>query len=167
RLVLGAAAAYRVDGSGGWLRCRGDDLVEDRLVWQRRWIESRELSNVREIAFNERAFDHRAVTACDGGDVEALHPIDVAAVLALVDQRQPRAHRTQGEHGQPLVPEVRVEVANPHQRVRYRGGERVDRPINAGGRIEQSAGGGRVVHGRPQRRQPAVADVEGLAVHDP
>ena len=45
--------------------------------------------------------------------------------------------------------------------------ERVDRPVHAGGRVEQPAGRGRVEHGWSQRVQCPVADIEGLAVHDP
>jgi hypothetical protein len=60
-----------------------------------------------------------------------------------------------------------VELVDERRRCRDRGGVAVGRPIHAGGRVEQAAGGGRVVQRRADRRERAVADVEGLAVVEP
>ena len=54
----------------------GDDLVENRLVGQRRRVQRGELADQVEHPLDEWALDDRCVTAGDGGDVEILDGVD-------------------------------------------------------------------------------------------
>ena len=147
-------------GSGlRYRRCR-DDLVEDGLIRQRRRVERRQLADAAERLLDERALDHGAVTARDRRDVEVLHAVDGLAVLVGVEHRQPRAHGTEREHPQAVEPEVLVEVRDRRARIGQRRRERVDGPVHAGRRVEQTRGSSasrtrvaaaRAASGRPRR----------------
>ena len=57
---------------GAWHGGGRDDLVEDRLVGQRRRLDVRELADLLEGLLDERTLDDRRVAGGDGRDVEAL-----------------------------------------------------------------------------------------------